>query len=111
MHLLAITIFLYSVLDFLKNKKFHTSIMMKWLALYHIIYFNIILTFGILFNGFYNLLLKGWTWPILIACLTLTGIPSSVYNYLLFKEIKEKNKWIQPLILCICMVILIIYMV
>ncbi len=107
MYLAAIAILAYSVLEVLKNRKYHTSKTMKWLALYHIIYFNVVITFGILFSGFSNLLSEGWTLPILITCLILTGIPSDIYHYLLFKA-KERNKWIQPLILCICWVMLLI---
>ena len=111
MYLLAITIFLYSVLDFLKNKKFHTSIMMKWLALYHIIYFNIILTFGILFNGFNNLLSREWAFPVLIGLIILTGIPVQVYGYLLFKKEENKpEKWIKLIIYYILVAIVLVKM-
>jgi len=111
MYLPAIAILAYSVLEFLKNKKYHTSKMMKWLALYDVIYINVVIIYGILFDGFSDLLSRGWAFPVLIGLIILTGIPVQVYGYLLFKKEENKpEKWIKLIIYYILVAIVLVKM-
>ncbi|MBK3518655.1 hypothetical protein [Carboxylicivirga marina] len=103
-YLPAIAIIAYTVLEYLKNKKYNQSTLLKILAIYDMLNINAFIIYGFVFDGYFELIDDGWNTTALIAGLILLGIPSSIYHYHL---IKVKSNWVGLLTWGIALFLLI----